>query len=178
MSESTLARNVVLATDFSPCSETAAEVAAELARVLGAQLHVLHVTGPRAIALSKDLEDIAERLSSVPKLSLAVEVGAPAAEIVRYAARHDVDLIVMGTHGRTGLTHVVRGSVAEEVLRTAKCNVLTVKSDGHERPVGAPGTRPCLICAAPGAGLICERCVTKVTAEARERKLRELRQHA
>jgi len=175
-------RSVLLATDFSPCSESATDVAAELARVFGARLHVLHVAGPHDTALSRDLQQVAERLSEVPARLLAVEVGPPAREIVAYAAQHDVDLIVMGTHGRTGLTHLIRGSVAEEVLRTAGCNVLTVKPHAHRQPASSlpaePESRSCLICAAPGAGPVCERCSAQVTAEARERKLRELRRRA
>ena len=56
-----------------------------------------------------------------------VLTGPAASEIVEYARSHDMDLIVMGTHGRRGLSHLLMGSVAERVLRTAHCPVLTVK---------------------------------------------------
>ena len=58
--------------------------------------------------------------------------GAPFAEIVRYAREKDVDLIVMGTHGHTGLAHVLVGSVTEKVVRKAPCPVLTVRHPEHE----------------------------------------------
>jgi len=54
-------------------------------------------------------------------------VGTPAGSIVEYAAGHDIDLVVMGTHGRGGVSHLLMGSVAERVVRTAPCPVLTVR---------------------------------------------------
>jgi nucleotide-binding universal stress UspA family protein len=59
-------------------------------------------------------------------------VGRPFEEIVRYAKVHDVDLIVIGSHGRRGLSHLLLGSVAERVVRTAGCPVLTVRPDQHQ----------------------------------------------
>jgi nucleotide-binding universal stress UspA family protein len=53
-------------------------------------------------------------------------------EIVRYARTHEIDLIVLATHGRSGLAHVIIGSVAESVVRTAPCPVLTVRPEGHQ----------------------------------------------
>ena len=53
-------------------------------------------------------------------------------EIIRYARKQEIDLIVLATHGRTGLTHVLLGSVAENVVRTAPCPVLTVRPEGHQ----------------------------------------------
>jgi nucleotide-binding universal stress UspA family protein len=61
-----------------------------------------------------------------------VQSGPPFVEIVRYAKEHDVDLIVMGTHGRTGIAHALIGSVAEKVVRKAPCPVLTVRPEGHQ----------------------------------------------
>jgi len=61
----------------------------------------------------------------------AVRPGAPAAEVVRYAQEAEIDLIVMGTHGRGFVGHVVMGSVAEKVVRTAPCPVLTVRNPNH-----------------------------------------------
>jgi universal stress protein A len=58
--------------------------------------------------------------------------GSPKAEIVRYARKQDIDLIVLATHGRTGLSHVLMGSVAESIVRTAPCPVLTVRPEGHQ----------------------------------------------
>jgi K+-sensing histidine kinase KdpD len=115
----------------------------------------------------------------VPVLT-AVESGAPAAEIVRYAERNRIDLIVVGTHGRSGVTRALLGSVAERVVRTAPCPVLTVP---RERQRTAPPTqeeppaslRQCLICATPSEDLICEACRARIRGEALERKLREER---
>ena len=62
----------------------------------------------------------------------AVVEGSPKVEIIRYARKQDIDLIVLSTHGRTGLSHVIMGSVAESVVRTAPCPVLTVRPEGHQ----------------------------------------------
>ena len=61
-----------------------------------------------------------------------MRIGKPDTEIMRYAAERDIDLIVMGTHGRTGLAHALMGSVAERVVRRAPCPVLTVRQSEHE----------------------------------------------
>ena len=62
----------------------------------------------------------------------AVVEGSPKVEIIRYARKQNIDLIVLSTHGRTGLAHVIMGSVAETVVRTAPCPVLTVRPEGHQ----------------------------------------------
>jgi universal stress protein A len=61
----------------------------------------------------------------------AVVDGSPKVEIIQYARKQNIDLIVLSTHGRTGLTHVLVGSVAETVVRTAPCPVLTVRPETH-----------------------------------------------
>jgi universal stress protein A len=66
------------------------------------------------------------------KVIQAVLEGSPIVEIVRYARKQDIDLIVLSTHGRSGLDHVIMGSVAENVVRTAPCPVLTVRPTGHQ----------------------------------------------
>jgi nucleotide-binding universal stress UspA family protein len=58
--------------------------------------------------------------------------GSPKVEVVRYARSQGIDLIVLATHGRSGLAHVIIGSVAESVVRTAPCPVLTVRPEGHQ----------------------------------------------
>jgi nucleotide-binding universal stress UspA family protein len=58
--------------------------------------------------------------------------GSPKAEIIAYARKHQIDLIVLATHGRSGLAHVLMGSVSESVVRTARCPVLTVRPEGHQ----------------------------------------------
>jgi nucleotide-binding universal stress UspA family protein len=61
-----------------------------------------------------------------------IRIGVPFLEIIRYAKEQDIDLIVVGTHGRSGLSHVLLGSVAERVVRKAPCPVLTVHPEGHQ----------------------------------------------
>lgn len=140
---------ILVPVDFSDDSGRALEQACDLAERCGAQLHLLHVipeampmitvTG-EALALPPELAQpsTAEtdvQLASMPgaewsdKLSVIREsrVGVPFREIIRYASEHEIDLIVMGTHGRTGFAHMVMGSVAEKVVRKAGCSVMTVR---------------------------------------------------
>jgi nucleotide-binding universal stress UspA family protein len=170
---------ILFATDFSEASEAAARTALDYARRFGARLHLLHVTWagtdptmPAGLAkLAKDLGD------SVPVVT-AVESGAPAAQIVRYAERKGIGLIVLGTHGRTGVSRALVGSVAERVVRIAPCPVLTVPAPAPA--VAAPfeeaaGPRRCLVCAAPSDDLICSPCRARIRGEAVERKQRDER---
>lgn len=82
-----------------------------------------------------DLKDLAmAKLDESRPVSLTVRVGTPAEEILRLAQDEGVDLIAMGTHGRTGLRHVLMGSIAETVMRAAPCPVFTVKTAAHVAP--------------------------------------------
>lgn len=135
------ARKILYPTDFSAMSLTALEVATALARERDASLMIVHVEepplgyagvefdyrpeAPRDEMLAM-LKEIVPTDISVP-FEHRLIAGLPAPAIVEMAERENVDLIVMATHGRTGLTRVLLGSVAEEVVRTAKCPVLTVK---------------------------------------------------
>ena len=141
-------RQILFATDFSAPSKHAQEYAVELAKVLGAQLHVLNVVkdphplpsvaglivGPTKEVLPqivKNAEQILERqisddLARYPRVQHAVKAGDPTLQIIDYAGTHNIDLIVIGTHGRTGLSHFVIGSVAERLVRISSCPVLTV----------------------------------------------------
>ena len=135
--------------DFSDASRAALEVAADLAKRTAAQLTVLHaypipgytfpdgsvVASPR---MMQDLADQAERhleewraqaaaLVGAPRVTTQKAVGEPSAEIVSFAKSAGMDLVVVGTHGRTGLEHALMGSVAERVVRRAHCPVLTVR---------------------------------------------------
>lgn len=179
-------RDVLFATDFSPSSEVAGSVAADFAWALGARLHVLHVVQPPRIA--KDvpgLTDLAARLGKSSPAVTVVASGTPAVEIVRYAAREGIDLIVVGTHGRTGVTRALLGSVAEKVTRTASCPVLTVPprarravgAVGHAEVIGTEdaGEERCLVCAGRSQDLICEACRARIRGEAVDRKLSEMR---
>jgi nucleotide-binding universal stress UspA family protein len=175
-------RSILLATDLSAASETATQVAADLARQLGARLHILHVTDLEEVAVGwVALDDLGARLRGDSPISLmkAVEVGEPAARITDYAGRYGIDLIVMGTHGRTGILRLARGSVAEAVVRSAPCQVLTVRPGAPKsaRLETAASAKRCMVCAEPRGAPVCDLCSRQITAEARERKLRDLRAH-
>ena len=135
--------------DFSDASRAALEVAADLARRTGAELVLLHAypipgyTFPdgSVVASPKMMQDLAdqaekhlgewradaEKLVGAPRVAMDKAVGEPAAEIVSFAEEKGIDLLVLGTHGRTGLEHALMGSVAERVVRRARCPVLTVR---------------------------------------------------
>jgi nucleotide-binding universal stress UspA family protein len=133
--------------DFSASAEQALDYAIRLARPLKARLTVLHVIQPvpmagvdMGVALPeaylRELEeavqrDMEEALARVTAAGLTAErvvlYGVPFQEIVETAKARQVDLIVMGTHGRTGLMHVLLGSIAEKVVRLAPCSVLVVR---------------------------------------------------
>jgi universal stress protein A len=175
-------RQILFATDFSAASEAAAETALEFARRFGASLHILHVmlpgAEPRTPALLTKLAD--EFKKSVP-VTTAVESGNPATQIVQYAERMSIDLIVIGTHGRTGMTRALVGSVAERVVRLAPCPVLTVAARLPAVPTApVPDTRAletprCVVCANPSEDLICEPCRARIRGEAVDRKQKEER---
>ena len=135
---------ILVPTDFSPPSGKALDYARDLAHRFGASLHLLHVVNRPLLAeglaaeaaissgaaLGSDMvEDAQRRLRKlVPEAASAdVVFGYAARSIVEHACQLGVDLIVMGSHGRTGIAHVLLGSVAEAVVRTAPCPVLTVR---------------------------------------------------
>jgi nucleotide-binding universal stress UspA family protein len=137
--------SILLPTDFSPTSEAALHYATEMALTLGARLYLMHVPGKTGehfeanfphgqfeAAARKGLSSFLtpEQIERL-RPEYAVRVGAAAEEIVRYADFADVDLIIMGTHGRTGLAHALMGSVAEQVVRLAPCPVLLVRTPKH-----------------------------------------------
>jgi universal stress protein A len=149
MSDLPRIQKILFATDFSEPAENAQQYARELAERLNAELHLLHVVVPVAVpalgapsvgyiedtAVIAELEENAHRdmeamfdqqWRSTHQLVTAVRVGTPVFEIIRYANEQKIDMIVMGTLGRTGLTHLLVGSVAENVVRKAHCPVLTV----------------------------------------------------
>lgn len=129
---------ILVPTDFSVPSAAALDYARTLAARFGASLHVLHVlendflrpmvADPRA-AETAALRQLGELLTVEERQRGAVTAvlrsDAVAEEIVDYARSNGVDLIVIGSHGRTGLAHLLQGSVAERVVRTAPCMVLT-----------------------------------------------------
>jgi nucleotide-binding universal stress UspA family protein len=147
-------RTILLPTDFSGCANYALPYAAAIARATNAAIICLHVVEPIAPAvgytglaeplpmdISEQLEDSAER--ELPKLAESDECagldveeimvhGDAAAEIVRVAGEREVDLIVISSHGRTGLGRILFGSTAEAVVRHASCPVLVVKPPTQE----------------------------------------------
>lgn len=147
-------RRVLLPTDFSDFSAVAQKYACAFVDQFQAELHVLHVIQdivplapepgvvlPPQPDFLKELEQNAtamlERVlepswSAGKKIALVVRQGPPHLEIVRYAKESNCDLIVIGTHGRTGLAHVFMGSVVEKIVRKAPCPVLTVRHPEHE----------------------------------------------
>lgn len=174
-------REIVVATDFSESAQAALRIARDYARRFGARLHLLHVGWPGAdLASPPLLRRLEAELAPEVRVVTAIESGSPAARIVEYAERHGADLIVLGTHGRTGVTRALLGSVAEHVVRTAPCPVLTVPLRSRRTKPVEPDEPPaslrrCLVCATPSEDLICESCRARVRGEALERKLREER---
>jgi nucleotide-binding universal stress UspA family protein len=147
--------NILVATDFSEPSDAALRYGRALARSFNATLHVVHVVGnvssivygadAYAIPIpemQQEVEDAARTQLNdllidndahpLPTRGVVLTSNAPAAAIVEYAGRERIDLVVTGTHGRGGVAHLLMGSVAERVVRTAPCPVLTVRHPEHE----------------------------------------------
>jgi universal stress protein A len=147
-------KTILVPHDFSSSANHAVAIARDEAKAHGAKLILLHVIDlPTAIkpdtvivpddtgapinvkdyAIRKAEEHLADLADRIAKdgvsASTFIRVGKPEDEIVRFATENNVDLIAMGTHGRTGLAHMLVGSVAERVVRTSKCPVLTIRSD-------------------------------------------------
>ena len=152
---------ILVPTDFSEAADQALNYAKTLATQLGASLHLLHVFSdpyatstlvpdvyaplPPALrehAMQDARANLLERLNGIdgPRFHGTSEIvtGLAAKEIAKYAAETGIDLIVMGTHGRRGFAHLLLGSVAEYLVRTSPCPVLTVRADAaleHTDPV-------------------------------------------
>jgi nucleotide-binding universal stress UspA family protein len=148
-------KNILVATDFSEPAEAALLYGRTLARTFDATLHVLHVIGnisalaygaeAYAVALP-DLQHEAEAAARKALDGLVIDndphplavrrmlliSNAPASAIVDYAQREPIDLIITGTHGRGGMSRLLLGSVAERVVRTAPCPVLTIRRPERE----------------------------------------------
>ena len=134
-------KRILVPTDFSETSDVALKYGIGLAQTFGARLYLLHVPGETGVNFEANFPMVQfenatrERLETLVteeeakklRTEYALRLGAPADQIVRYAAGRDIDLIVMGTHGRGGVSHMLMGSVAEKVVRAAPCPVLTVR---------------------------------------------------
>jgi nucleotide-binding universal stress UspA family protein len=138
-----MVNSILVPTDFSATSDAAVQYATQMALSFGARLYLLHVPGKTGehfeanFPIGQFESTVSERLSSL------LRIGSPADEIARYADVCDADLIIMGTHGRSGIAHAVMGSVAEHVLRVAPCPVLMVRSPKRATATdGAPVAVP------------------------------------
>lgn len=134
-------------TDFSQRAHTAFTLARSMARDYGARLIVAHIVPSPVVGFGQGVVPPPEELDEeelYSKLDEYVDdqtdsiaekhliIGDPSKEILKLAKANDVDLIVMGTHGWTGLGRMLMGSVAESVVRRANCPVLTIKTPGHD----------------------------------------------
>jgi universal stress protein A len=148
-------KKILLCTDFSENSEPARTWVLDFARSFGAGIVILHVINASRLgypafddgipfdlqqviesleeSVAKNLEELTEKCKAVvPDVTAFSRTGVPAGEIVRFAQAQGVDLIVMGTHGWTGIKHLILGSTAENLVRSADCPVLTVKSSSRQ----------------------------------------------
>ncbi|MHB8970306.1 MAG: universal stress protein [Pirellulaceae bacterium] len=140
------AKKILFPTDFSRCGDAALKMATSLARDSGALLLIVHVEEPPVAYGGGEMyygvpepasDDLRQMLQEVVPTDPQVPcehhlvTGDPSTAIARLAEEEHADLIVMGTHGRTGLTRLLMGSVAEAVVRHAPCPVLTYKQTAH-----------------------------------------------
>jgi universal stress protein A len=145
---------ILVPTDFSTHSHNALTYAAAFAEKFGAELYLLHVVQdlalfiPEAVSVAPPAMPPIEQMTAGVREALErvvlendlnrftvhceVREGTPFYEIIQFAKEANVDLIIMGTHGRSGLAHVLLGSVTERVVRKAPCPVLTVRDPEHE----------------------------------------------
>jgi nucleotide-binding universal stress UspA family protein len=145
-------KKILHPTDFSANSKEAFDYAVGMAEKFGAEIMLLHVVerfdyAPPEYYMSAaelgteierrmaesltHLEKVAEAVTAVKVTPMVLE-GKPFVEIIRFAKEKGVDLIILGTHGRTGLAHILIGSTAEKVVRKASCPVLTIRGKGME----------------------------------------------
>lgn len=152
-------KKILVATDFSEPSRVALETGQSLAQAFKAELHLLHVLADLlhqpwvGYAPAAKFIDLVEQFEANARMRLlrlvprddvatgrvvvAAVLGNSAEEILKYAARQNIDLIVCGTHGRGGFDHVVMGSTAERIVRLAPCPVLTVRLKAAQASVAA-----------------------------------------
>ena len=164
-------KTILVPTDFSECSEAAVKYGLALAEAFGASVHVLSVvenpytlpwaTEGLSAPIGEMLSDwevqakrrLAETVPATgPRTILATCVGSPNVEIVRYAREHQIDLIVLGTHGRGLIGHMLLGSVAERVVRTAPCPVLVVRHPQREFVADVPALQAADVSQIPAHG--------------------------
>jgi len=140
------AQKILFPTDFSTASQEAFKWATSLARDSGASITIVHVEEPPMAYGGGEMyagddqghreelkKSLIETVPADPSIQFEHKllVGDPATAIVQLADEENADFIVIGTHGRTGLTRLLMGSVAESIVRRAKCPVLTIKQPDH-----------------------------------------------
>ncbi len=145
-------KKILCPVDFSEFTKDVVAYAADISRQYGAELHVLHVipnltyftpyesflTPENLVAMEKNIQDEVDRdfkevLSAVDiDVRKVVRTGVAFVEIIDYAKTEGIDLIVMGTHGRSGIEHILIGNVAEKVVRKSPCPVMTIRPKGKE----------------------------------------------
>lgn len=149
-------KHILYPTDFSELSLHALPYAKEFARAYGATLHVIHVVdeayaywmtmGPNSLPVGPSVQEmttaaeemlrgfVAKNLGDLDpaKVKTSLLSGRPFVEVLKYAREQAIDLVVLATHGRGGLAHVLMGSVAEKVVRKAPCPVLSIRVPGHD----------------------------------------------
>ena len=147
-------KKILAPTDFSERSLSGVRYALNLAREIGAEVTAYYVVCPdefiryelehvRPLLLQKTLAHSRARLAEflaahfgLSNLEQEVELGTPEERIVDKAAREKFDLIVISTHGRTGLAHVLMGSVTEAIIRRAPCPVISIRPEAEAKPLG------------------------------------------
>ena len=149
-------KKILFATDFSHASDAALTLATSLARDSGATLLLVHVEEPSMAygggelyygALGPAPQELRRMLEAIlptdPDVAYEHHLipGDPATALVRFAKEKVVDLIVLGTHGRTGLLRMLMGSVAEAVVRRATCPVITFRQPA-KKPAKRPAKKP------------------------------------
>ncbi len=139
-------KKIMVPTDLTSHSTYVMRYAAKLAEQFGAEIHLVHVVEPVPVvyyeaamfteeSAAKLVETARKLMHKMPespwstgtKVVHEVMEGAPITQIVNYAKEHGIDLIVAGTHGRTGVGHLLLGSLAEKIVRMAPCPVLTIR---------------------------------------------------
>ena len=143
-------KRILVPTDFSEHSEKAVRYGAELALKFGAELQLLHTIEIQPILYAEgaafpfqttkemqeyataELEKVKVESGDQIQISRIICEGSPFVEIVKHAKENDVNLIVMGTHGRGAIAHMLLGSVVDKVVRKAYCPVLVVRDQEHD----------------------------------------------
>ncbi len=151
-SVSIVLKRILVPVDFSDNSKKALRYAIPLAAQFKASIAVMYVVEPAVFPSDfgfgqmsfpdvekemyekarQELKQLIEDLKSKVSLKAEVKAGIPFVEVTSYAAQENIDLIILATHGRTGVEHILFGSTAEKIIRKAPCPVLVVRAEEHE----------------------------------------------